>query len=486
MVVRFSPADLELFAAASHDRNPLHLSAAYARRTPYGREVVFGILGALACLRAVDPVSVSRLSFEFLRPLFPDTDYDIAFVESDGATRGVELRDGSSVIVRSSITIAATSSAVAWGEMPKAAMRKEPLDGPEPRAGDRVAGDYVPDRDALRSLMNAFRLADSLAAPVTALLLSSYLVGMELPGKRALFFKVSFDFTENGWEGTQPVTYAAEVLSVNAYNLLRATLALSTHTRVIASGEVHAFIRAGDDPQPEDEMLPQGQDLAGKVALVIGGSRGLGASVTRALLRQGCTVLVNYHHSEEEARKLPREAILVPGDARSLESCSAIERMITARHGRLDILVCNACPPPLPFRLEGQTVQRINGYIGEAIAMADVPMAVFLDGVAKACGWCVVISSAYVEEAPKDLPHYVAVKHAVEGLARVAALQYRQASVLIVRAPRMLTDMTRSAFGNQRALQPGTVAARITERVRGEKSPGVAQTMSWGETVSAS
>ena len=49
-VVVFDQADIALFSAASHDRNPLHLSEEYARTTPYGQPVVFGILGVLAAL----------------------------------------------------------------------------------------------------------------------------------------------------------------------------------------------------------------------------------------------------------------------------------------------------------------------------------------------------------------------------------------------------------------------------------------------------
>jgi acyl dehydratase len=45
--IRFTPEDLELFSRASHDRNPLHLSDEYARRTPYGGRVVFGVLDGL-------------------------------------------------------------------------------------------------------------------------------------------------------------------------------------------------------------------------------------------------------------------------------------------------------------------------------------------------------------------------------------------------------------------------------------------------------
>jgi acyl dehydratase len=41
--VRFTADDVDMFAQASHDFNPLHLSDIHARKTPYGERVVFGI-----------------------------------------------------------------------------------------------------------------------------------------------------------------------------------------------------------------------------------------------------------------------------------------------------------------------------------------------------------------------------------------------------------------------------------------------------------
>ena len=50
-VLRFRWEDIKAFSRASGDRNPLHLSESYARRSPFGRPVVFGVLGGLHCLR---------------------------------------------------------------------------------------------------------------------------------------------------------------------------------------------------------------------------------------------------------------------------------------------------------------------------------------------------------------------------------------------------------------------------------------------------
>lgn len=95
-------------------------------------------------------------------------------------------------------------------------------------------------------------------------------------------------------------------------------------------------------------MTPKGP-LAGKVALVTGGSRGIGAAVVRALARSGANVAFSYRTGEAEAARLAagaghegtriegwRADARQPGDARAL-----VER--TARDfGALDIVVANA------------------------------------------------------------------------------------------------------------------------------------------------
>jgi NAD(P)-dependent dehydrogenase (short-subunit alcohol dehydrogenase family) len=93
----------------------------------------------------------------------------------------------------------------------------------------------------------------------------------------------------------------------------------------------------------------EGQPLKGKVALVTGGSRGIGAAITRKLASWGCTVCVNYVEHERSAKaiaaeldsqgsrvSLNRADISVPDD---------IEKMmqdIRDQYGDLHILVHNA------------------------------------------------------------------------------------------------------------------------------------------------
>jgi 3-oxoacyl-[acyl-carrier protein] reductase len=91
-------------------------------------------------------------------------------------------------------------------------------------------------------------------------------------------------------------------------------------------------------------------DLTDKVALVTGGSRGLGRAIALALARQGADVGVNFRgHTEAaaevvtEIRSMGRAAIAIQGDTSAgRESCEAIVKAALDEFGKVDILVSNA------------------------------------------------------------------------------------------------------------------------------------------------
>ena len=91
-------------------------------------------------------------------------------------------------------------------------------------------------------------------------------------------------------------------------------------------------------------------DLTGKVALVTGGSRGLGRAIALALAQQGADVAVNYRGNAEAAtevvtqiRGIGRSAIAIQGDTSAgRESCEAIVKAAIDEFGKVDILVNNA------------------------------------------------------------------------------------------------------------------------------------------------
>jgi len=87
--------------------------------------------------------------------------------------------------------------------------------------------------------------------------------------------------------------------------------------------------------------------LAGKVALVTGSSRGLGAGIATALAEAGARVALHGSKVAPEAAKRSfaeqgRECIAVAGDVSIRETCAEIVKEVIAQFGRIDILVNNA------------------------------------------------------------------------------------------------------------------------------------------------
>ena len=91
-------------------------------------------------------------------------------------------------------------------------------------------------------------------------------------------------------------------------------------------------------------------DLTGKVALVTGGSRGLGRAIALAYASQGADVAVNYRGNAEaadevvtEIRGMGRQALAIQGDTSSgRDACEAIVKAALDELGTVDILVNNA------------------------------------------------------------------------------------------------------------------------------------------------
>ncbi|MGM0490787.1 MAG: SDR family NAD(P)-dependent oxidoreductase [Planctomycetota bacterium] len=97
--------------------------------------------------------------------------------------------------------------------------------------------------------------------------------------------------------------------------------------------------------------------LAGKVALVTGGSRGLGSAICAALAAEGAHVAVNYRRGRDAAEALARSlqqshgvsALAVPADVASGGDVSALFDRCHTEFGTLDILVNNAGIWPSAF-----------------------------------------------------------------------------------------------------------------------------------------
>jgi pteridine reductase len=104
--------------------------------------------------------------------------------------------------------------------------------------------------------------------------------------------------------------------------------------------------------------MPTSPSLSGKVALITGAARRIGASISRCLHQDGANVVIHYRGSADDATALCEElnasrrnsAMLIKADLSNTECLPDLIAAATAWHGNLDILINNASsfyPTPL-------------------------------------------------------------------------------------------------------------------------------------------
>ena len=173
-------------------------------------------------------------------------------------------------------------------------------------------------------------------------------------------------------------------------------------------------------------------DLAGKLALVTGSSRGLGLEIARVLAAEGCRVLLNGR--DEKALRAAGASIenaeVVPGDVSDAAQCSRMAETLGARHRALDVLVCNvgsgrSVPPGEETPEEWQRVLAVNLLAATNAVHAFRPM------LAAARGSIVCISSICGLEALGAPVTYSAAKAALNAFVRGSARPLAAAGIRI-------------------------------------------------------
>src|SRR6266550_1830447 len=106
--------------------------------------------------------------------------------------------------------------------------------------------------------------------------------------------------------------------------------------------------------------------LEGKIALITGGSRGVGAAIAKRLAAEGAEVAITYTKGADAAASVVKEiegdggkAIAIQADATDAEAAKAAVEKTVATFGRLDVLVNNA-GTAIPTTFEETTLEEMD------------------------------------------------------------------------------------------------------------------------------
>lgn len=195
-------------------------------------------------------------------------------------------------------------------------------------------------------------------------------------------------------------------------------------------------------------------DLRGRVALVTGGSRGIGRACALRLAEAGADVIVNYVTAESAARdvageilSLGRRTAIVKADVGEQDDCASMMEFVQSEFGKLDVLVSNAASGGFRPLLASTTRHFEATMKTNVLALIQLVQAgLRLLERATGRGKVIVLSSHGSHMA---LPMYGMIgssKAALESLARHFALELgdRGINVNIVKAGLVDTDSTRA------------------------------------------
>ena len=200
-------------------------------------------------------------------------------------------------------------------------------------------------------------------------------------------------------------------------------------------------------------------DLTGKVAIVTGGSRGIGRAVAEALAAQGAHVVITYVKGADEARRVVEGIVTRGGKAEAegfdVANMKATEEAIAAiakRLGRLDVLVANAgiAVDGLLLRAKEEDLDRVFAVnVKGAIACARAATRVMMRA---RTGRVVFLSSVVGEMGNAGQAIYAASKAALLGLTKTLAREYASRGITVnaVSPGFIETDMTTSITGEMK------------------------------------
>jgi 3-oxoacyl-[acyl-carrier protein] reductase len=168
-------------------------------------------------------------------------------------------------------------------------------------------------------------------------------------------------------------------------------------------------------------------DLSGKVALVTGGSRGLGRWICCALAQSGASMAVNYANSEADAQQTIRmieesggKAFAVRGDITKEQEVERLVKEVVDHYGApIDILVNNATGPQPEYSIEESTW---DIYMDQLVFFVKAPLLLVkatLPAMKKrGSGRIINIGSEVVQLGNPNFSSYVSAKSAMVGMTR--------------------------------------------------------------------
>ena len=450
---QFSYTDQARFASVTGDCNPMHVDALQARRTQAGAPVVHGIhllLWALDSFRAAQPdlPSLRSLRAQFNRFIYLDELVDLEVTQQ--GTAGARLAISVSGAPRTKLSI---EFGDAWRDAPTGPIPSleeipflaQPVNLDFEQMSGRSGGVSFQMSKENATLLFPAATEWLGAGRIAALAASSYLVGMVCPGLHSIYSALS-------------ASACQETVSQNSldFHVHDTDSRFRSVDLEIAGGGLIGTIKSFARTPPVRQATMQSlagvvgpAEFAGSVALIVGGSRGLGELAAKLIATGGGRVFITWQSGKEDAENVAQEIRSAGGacqtfayDARKPAAEQLTQLEVTPTHiyyfatpsifrPQSDIFVAERLKDFLAIYVEG------FWELAHTLRARQPKLSIFYP------------SSVFITERPRGMTEYTMAKAAGEILCVDMNVSLPPAHVTVSRLPRLPTDQTASVAATE-------------------------------------
>lgn len=443
----------QAFSRLSGDFNPLHIDPLIARRLQFGSTVAHGIHILLCALDAVliariKPIVLTALKAEFLSPLPTGQSCSLDYSETTAGEGVIKLNGPAGPCQRITVSFAAAAPSTA---MTGTAGHTHPVVAPQEPTWDKIPAltEDIPLTfdHALAEQLFPHATKTLPAWQIGILLASTRIVGMRVPGLNSVYANLTLAFTS---PDSAPETLRYTVLKADRrLNLIR--LCLETAG---ATGTLTSLVRASPVQQPDFAATQQSfasNYHAGKRAIIIGGSRGLGEVTAKLLAAGKADVVITYNLGRGDAEAIASQII---GHG---SRCRAAH--YNAESGETDlgeVLPSDWSPTHVYYfstpairlnrgAFDSELFEMFRSYYVDGFLRCINVMSRLFPG--KPTPVFIYPSTVYVDTPPGNALEYSAAKAAGEVVCRGLTNRTPALTTTIWRLPRVLTDQTAGDLG---------------------------------------
>jgi len=307
----FNQDDQIFFARLSGDFNPIHMDPLAARRTQAGAPVVHGIHAVLWALdklaeNGVVTGEVRGVKVQFIKFIYVASTVMLNLRHRDEKSINAELVVGglTTTILTLSFGTSKQTCEIAFPGVLERVVEREPAILIDLKEAAAQSG-WMDVNRALTRIEGQFPHADSAigARRVAAIAILSTLTGMVCPGMYSLFAAFAIDLVEDSNHKDAVGFNVSE--TDERFRMIRMNVSGAG-----MRGSVQAFLRwppIGQASFDEVSKVVAPGEFAGSTALIVGGSRGLGALTAKVVAAGGGKVIVTYATGRKDAEKLAEE-----------------------------------------------------------------------------------------------------------------------------------------------------------------------------------